>query len=112
MASDRPPGQIWPRTDPGQSRRLAAYQAQANERKAQIAGSGVGDGTTRTNHDRQHHHGAQIEARFTSIGRRGEETGSRLEAKGGPPPPQADRLPPPAATRKGCREEAAPVREP
>jgi hypothetical protein len=54
MAADRSPG--------GQNRRLAAYQAQDNERKAQLAGSGVGDGTTRTNYDLQHHHGAQIEA--------------------------------------------------
>jgi hypothetical protein len=115
MAADRAPGQIWPQTDPGQNRRLAAYQAQANERKAQLAGSGVGDGTTTTNPDLQHHHGAQIEGRFAAVGRRGEERGNRLEAEGGeggPPPPQAGRRPPAAAARKGRREEAALVREP
>jgi hypothetical protein len=76
MAADRSPGQIWPRTDPCQNRRLATYQAQANERKAQLAGSGVGDGTTTTNPDLQHHHEAQIEGRFAAVGRRDEERGS------------------------------------
>jgi hypothetical protein len=72
MAADRPPGQIWPRTDPGQIRRHAAVFTSRPTRWRPNSRAPVGR-QQHKDHDLQSCHEAQRGARIGVIGEGGEE---------------------------------------